>query len=185
MVKSDIRKSREKTVTTNLSIGWIDATGIAGGVVETGAAIYVVPRKAEASFQRMLWTYNLGQDPGNFEVVYGIIAHEADDAILDISLVALIQRMLISAVQNWRAITAAGVVNTAKTIEVDMKQMVISRRSDLQEESEYTIAPVYRSGSSITVGSSGILWVKETLFQSIFRDDPEEWRGYTFEESAS
>jgi len=186
MSKSSLRKNQERTVTTNLSIGWSDSTGIAAGVVETGGSIYVVPRKAQVSLQRMLWTYQLDQDPaGDFVVIFGIYDHEPDDPTVDISTIALVQTSLLSANMRFQLLTAVGVLITSNTIEVDMKQMVLSRRSNLQSDAEFSIVPIYRSGSTVNVGSSGIMWVKETLFQEIFRDDLDEWAGYTFEESAS
>lgn len=185
MSKSSLRKDQEKSVTTNLSIGWTDAVTTSGAIVESGSALYIIPRKGEAQFQRMLWTYQLKQDPGNFEVVYAILRRAPVTADLGISEEQMVERALISAVQSWRAITAIGVVQVSNTMEVDMKKMVMSRRSNLQDDDEFAVVPAYRSGSTVAVGQSGILFVKETLFQEIFKDDLDEWNGYTFEESAS
>lgn len=185
MVKSDIRKTRTTTVKTNLSIGFIDFTALDSGTVETGAPIYTVPRKGEAKFKRMLWSFYLEQDPGNFAIVFAIIDHRGDDTGgLEASELGLVQRALFVARQQWRTVTNVGVLDTSKTIDVDMEDLVISRRSNLQSDNASSISPAYRSGTAISVGQLGVMTVEETLFQFVDRDDPDEWRGYTFEESA-
>lgn len=185
MSKSSLRKDQRKSVTTNLSIGWVDDIIIVATIVETGRAIYVIPRKGEASFQRMLWTYQINADPSDVAVNFAILRHGPFDATVDLSQLGLAVASLLFATQAWRSLTAVGVLNTSNTIEVDMKEMVISRGDNLQGDNEFTIVPAYRSNSNFAVGQSGILWVKETLFQDIFKDDLDEWAGYTFEESAS
>jgi len=185
MTKSSLRKDQEKTVTTNLVIGWNDNTTIASGVTETGAAIYQVPTKAESEFQRMLWTYQLNGDPGDNEVAYGIMKHFPGDGSVDLDLAGMARASLLFAKQSWRSLTAVGVVNVSTTKEVDMKKMLLSRRTNKQFVLQYSIVPVYFSNTAQTLGQGGTLWVKETLFQDIFKDDLDEWAGYTFEESAS
>jgi len=185
MSKSNILKTREKTVKTNLSIGFIDFTALDSGTVETGAPIYTVPRKGEAKFTQMLWSVYIEQDPGNFAVIYAIIDHGGDDGQLEGSELSLVQRALFVTRQQWRTVTNVGVLDTVKTTDVDMKDLVITRRSNLQSDNESSISPAYRSGTAISVGQTGVMSVEETLFQLILRDDPAEWSGYTFEESAS
>ena len=186
MVKSDIRKTRTKTIITNLSIGFIDFTALNSGTVETGAPIYTVPRKGEAKFRQMLWSVYIEQDPGNFAIIYAIIDHRGDDSGgLETSELGLVQRALFVTRQQWRTVTNVGVLNTVTTVDVDMKDLVITRRSNLQSDVQSAISPAYRSGSTISVGQTGVMSVEETLFQFIIRDDSSEWAGYTFEESAA
>lgn len=185
MPKSSLRKNQEKSVKTDISISFIDTVTTGSGIVETGIRLYVVPRKGEAMFQRILWTVELRQDPGDFDIIYAIWDHSELDGIVLIDARAMMEGSLVTLRQNWRSVTAVGVLQTSTTIEVDLKETVISRRSNLQDDDEFSIVPAYRSNSVIAVGQVGTLWVKETLFQVNFRDDLDEWAGYTFEESAS
>lgn len=185
MTKSSLRSDRTKTVTTNVIIGFNEATAIDGAIVETGAIIYIVPRKAEAMLQRVFWTYWVEATPPTGTIIYAIVNHEPNQVVVGWSFVELIQRAIVSAVQSWRSVTAIGILDTARTIEVDLKEITLSRRSNLQTDNDYSIVPGYRAGNALTVSMAGNLFVKETLFQDIFKDDFDEWNGYTFEESAS
>lgn len=185
MTKSNLLKSREKTITTNLSIGFTDFTSLTAGNTESGAPIYTIPRQGAAMFKRMLWTFHLEQDPVDVAIVFAILDHAGDDASLETSEVGLVQRSLFNARQQWRVLTAVGVVDTAKTIDIDMEELNITRRSNLQSDNESSISPAYRANANVSVGMSGVMSIVEKLFQRIDRDDPTEWAGYTFEESAS
>jgi len=184
MVKSGTRKRMEKAVSTNRVIGWNDSTTLASGVVETGSLIYTIPRKGEARLTRLLWTYLLNQTPVAVQVNYAIIDHGPVDSTVDQTVTDMIIDSIIVAAQDWRVATSVGIVQTASTIEVDLDQ-VISRRSNLQSDDEYSIVPVYRAGANVNVSQRGTLFVTETLFQQQVPDPQDEWAGYTFEESAS
>jgi len=187
MSKSSLRKNQTKTVVTNITVGFDDAISVADTIAETGQAIYIVPRKGEAMFQRILWTVIFNQNPtGSAFVLYGIMqAPRFTD--LGLTQPAFAQTALMVTRQNFESLTLVGVLDTAKTEEVNMKELTLSRSSNLQSDADYSIVTGYRqvSGGTLSLAQTGTLWVKETLFQAIFRDDLDEWAGYTFEESAS
>jgi len=185
MSKSSLRKDRETTVTTNLSIAFNETTVIGGSVTETGSRIYVVPRKGEAILKRVHWTYRIEADPLDGSYVFALLDHGPDDSTVDIQEVDLVRNSLVSAYQTWRILTNVGLVQTAKSIDVDLGDQVLSRRTNLQSDDDFSIVPAYFSGNTATVGQSGAIDIKERLFQAIFRDDLDEWSDYTFEESAS
>lgn len=185
MVKSSLKKNRTKTVVTNLVIGFDDTiTLTVNNRPQTGNAIYVVPRKGEASFRRILWNVVTNQNPtSSFFVTYAIMNHEAN-ATLAINRLAFIQKSMVTARQNWENLTSVGVVDTAKTIDVDMDELVLSRMSNLQTDDEYEISPAYLCETTASFAQTGTMWIRETLTQEFFRDDTDEWIGYTYEESA-
>lgn len=184
MSKSSLRKNATKTVVTNLVIGWDDVQTLGAGVSETGIAIYIVPRKGEASFQRMLWTVNLSQNPSASITVRYAIMNKNPQATFAGGNLSFAQQALMIVKQSWENLTSVGVVDTAQTNEVDMKEMVLSRQSNLQGDDEFAIVPAYHADTGIVAAQTGTLWVKETLTQENFRDDLDDWAGYTFEESA-
>ncbi len=170
---------------TNLVIGWGDTITLT--VInrpQTGNPIYIVPRKGEASFKRMLWNVSLNQNPtASISVRYAIMNQQAN-IVLDINAAAFTDRALMIARQNWENLTSVGVVDTTKTIDIDMDTLVLSRASNLQSDDQFEISPAYVSDTVAAFNQDGTLWVTETLTQEIFRDDLDEWAGYTFEESA-
>jgi len=185
MSKSSIRKTRTKSVVTNISISWFDATGIASNVAETGDLIYVIPRQGEAVLKSMLWTVQLEQDPSDVTIVFTLINHGRNETLLLTNELALVQRSIAVQQLAFRSITAVGVLRTSVTKEVNLRDMVLSRRSNLQSDDEFSIVAAYISTVTVNVSSSGTLFLEETKFQMILRDDLDEWQGYTFEESAS
>lgn len=184
MTQSLLRKNRTTTVKTNLSVAWFDATGIASNVAETGDLIYVVPRKAEAEFKSMLWTYSLESDPIDQSIVYTIINHGRNETLLLTNELQLVQRSLLTAQLTFRSLTAVGVIKTSETKQVNMN-LTLSRRTNLQSDNDFSIVAAYITTVTSNVSSSGVLFLEEKLFQDIFADDLDEWRGYTFEESAA
>lgn len=186
MVKSSLKKNRTKTVTTNLVISWGDTiTTTVINRPQTGNPIYVVPRKGEASFKRMLWNVSLNQNPTvSISVKYAIMNHQAN-TVLAINDAGFTAKALMILRQNWENLTSVGVVDVTKSKEVDMDTLVLSRPSNLQSDDEYEISPAYQSDTAAGFNQDGTLWLTETLTQEFFRDDTDEWIGYTFEESAS
>lgn len=186
MSKSSLRKDTTKTVRTNLVISFDDTiTLTVAQRPQTGNAIYVVPRKGEASFQRVLWTVVTNQNPtASFFVTFGIMNHQANQ-VLAINRLAFIQKCMVTQRQNWENLTSVGVVDTAKTIDVDMDELILSRSSNLQTDDDFEISPAYVSEGTNNFAQTGTMWIKEVLTQEIFRDDLDEWAGYTFEESAA
>lgn len=184
MSKSNIRKTREKTVVTNKVINW-SSTAIlnVGGNVEIVDPFYIIPRKGEAFLDRLIWTIFLNEDPAlDVNLTYAILDHGRDtDPAL--TTVQLVNASIVNRFQAWHIVTAVGIVQTAETIEVELDQ-TISRRSNLQADNDYAITPAYAGSIAVDVGQRGTFFVKETLFQLILRDAPDEWIGYTFEESA-
>lgn len=185
MSKSNLQKNATKTIVTNLTIGWEDATVLAANTSETGFPIYVVPRKAEVMFQRMLWTVILGQNPTLSVTMRYAIYNRQPNVTFGDNNRSFAQNALMLVTQSWENLTSVGVVNTAQTQEVNMKELTLSRASNLQDDDEYTIAPAYRADQNVTGGQTGTLYLKESLFQENFRDSADEWSGYTYEESAS
>lgn len=187
MPKSSLRKNQEKQVTTNLVIGFDDTLTVASAAAETGGPIYIVPRKAEAMFQRCLWTVALDQNPDESILILYAILQAPSLTTLTLSQLAFAQTSLMVIRQSWENLTSVGVVDTATSKEVDMKELVLSRLSNLQSDDDFSIVTAYRqvSGGDISVAQTGTLWIKETLFQKNFKDDLDEWAGYTYEESAS
>lgn len=186
MVKSSLRKNASRTVVTNLVIGFDDAISLTvQNRAQSGGAIYTVPRKGEASFQRILWNVVTNQNPTtSFFVHFAIMRVEAADILLSLNRITFSQKAMLVARQNWENLTSVGVVDTSKTIDVDMDELVIKRDSNLQSDGDFQISTAYLSEDTVSVAQSGTMWIKETLTQKMVRDDTDEWIGYTFEESA-
>lgn len=184
MVKSDIRKTRSKSVVTNINVSFFDATGLQASVAESGDRIYVIPRKGQVILKSLFWTQFLETDPADHSITYTILRHERNDTNMGLSELELVQRAIVVAHMAFRSVTAVGVILTSDTQDVNLHDVEIARRTNLQSDDDYSIVPAFFSTVTTNIAVSGTLFVEETRFQDILRDDPTEWAGYTFEESA-
>ncbi len=184
MSKSDIRKTRTKFITTKKTVGWEDAT-TGGSVMESGVAIYIIPRKAEVNLNHIQFFGQLNEDPlVDRNLLFAIARTGPENATLLIVPQQLIQKAI--AVMNLavQVVTAVGVLQIGVQMTDDI-DVTISRSSNLSDDDDYTIVPVYRASVTTTnFRSLGILYMTEKLTQDILKDTGG-WEGYTFEESAS
>jgi len=184
MTKSNLRKTQTRTITTNKTVGWEDDLS-ASTTIESGGTIYVVPRKGEAHLTHVQMFAHQNEDPGSDRTnIYVLLPHGPENTSLNISTEQLIQRAFAVVNEAIRVVTAVGILLVGKEL-IDDLDVVISRQSNIQDDDDFSIVPVYRSSGATNLRTVGILYITEKLNQMIFNDGADGWEGYTYEESAS
>lgn len=183
MVKSSLRKDRTKIITTDKELGFVDVQTVVASETETGGVIYQIPRKAEVKFRHISWSFGLNQDPVDVAITFAVIGHPGDDATLDDNA-EWITDAIVNRTQHWRILTAVGAAQVHGYLDQELNFDII-RKTNLSLDEDYAIVPIYRTDATVVCSQTGIFIITEKLTQEMFRDDPTEWAGYTFEESAS
>jgi len=182
--KSDLRKTQRKTFVTPKVNGWNDFRGVSAGVVETGVSILSLPIKAEIHIDHIQMIGELTSAIAATQTnVYGVTI-ENSSGLPARDLAQMMNQTMLVINQRIDLATAVGIFDGSKEVSEDI-DITVTRQTNLPDAFEIDVVPWYRSSASINLSTRGVVRYTLTIFQDMVADDPTEWAGYTFEESAS
>jgi len=148
--------------------------------VSNASRLIPVHRHADITLGLLAIDYGITNDPIDLAVLFMLVMHPDTLTLTGDDLTNFIDSAFWNAAQNWRSVTAVGIMQTLSREQVLIGQDAIFTDAQLKQDS-YHIGIIVASSATPSVRVDGVVTWTETLYQRSWPNrNSSEWEGWGY-----